>query len=119
MPLLTRRRLLGVAIESVPGTAISMTSDPEDFVLFPVYDAVMQPNIVQNDRDNVLTMGAVSSIPGFEGGTCTFRVYPYAAAAASDPPKWAELLLPACGLVEDSGVFTPVSEAPGSNVKTL
>jgi hypothetical protein len=34
-------------------------------------------------------------------------------------PTWASVLLPACGWVDAAGVFSPKSEGPGSNVKTL
>jgi hypothetical protein len=34
-------------------------------------------------------------------------------------PTWASVLLPACGWVATAGVFSPLSEGPGTSVKTL
>jgi hypothetical protein len=34
-------------------------------------------------------------------------------------PSWADTFLPACGWVKTGQVFTPRTEAPGTNVKTL
>lgn len=49
-------------------------------------------------------------------GTATFRTD---IAIGASMPSWASVLLPGCGWVESATVFTPRSEAPGSNVKTL
>lgn len=40
-------------------------------------------------------------------------------AGAGTIPSWAQVLLPACGFVAAGRVYSPTSEAPGSNVKTV
>jgi hypothetical protein len=58
-----------------------------------------------------------SSVVGGYKGRVQFKLD--ASYDGSTVPTWATTFLPACGWVNNSGVFTPRTEAPGTNVKTI
>lgn len=114
MPLLKRKRVFAAKIESTIGTAESLTSADG---AFNVYDLMIQPTIAVEDRPAQGSFNQLPGTPGARLGTATFRTdVGYDGSAI---PTWASVLLPACGWVNSSGTFTPRSEAPGSNVKTV
>ncbi|MCA9223305.1 MAG: hypothetical protein KDA71_23475, partial [Planctomycetales bacterium] len=51
-------------------------------------------------------------------GSANFRIYCEWDGTATEP-LWADTFLPACGYVKTTNTFNPLTEAPGSNVKTL
>jgi hypothetical protein len=57
-------------------------------------------------------------MPGGYKGRATFKTDTGWDGTATEP-GWADTFLPAVGWVKSGQVFTPRSEAPGSNVKTL
>jgi hypothetical protein len=111
--LLRRKRVLAAKIEGTPGTAESLSASD---AAFNVFNATMQPTITQEEREGQSAFSPLPSIPGALSGTCTFSIE---LTGGGSTPAWASTFLPACGLVESSGTFTPKSEGPGSNVKTL
>jgi hypothetical protein len=114
MPLLKKKRVLAAKIESTPGTAESLSASD---AVFNVYDATIQPSIEFDNRDAQGGFSPLYGTLGAYGGTCTFTTE---IVGDDDPfPDWVTTFLPACGLVESTGVFLPVDEAPGTNVKTL
>lgn len=112
MPLLRRIRTLAVAIETTPGTA--ETLDATDGAL-NVYNSIMQPSIDTETREGQGGFCYLPAVPGARMGTCTFRTDLHVGAGQ---PNWASILLPACGWVESATVYTPRSEALGTNVKS-
>ena len=115
MPLLKRVRVLAVKIETSPGTAISLSGTD---ATINVFDAIMLPNIDFQGRDGQGSFSPLSGIPGPRAAKCTFTTE-ITGTGAGAVPTWASTLLPACGFVNSSGTFSPVSQAPGSSVKTV
>ncbi len=113
MPLLRRKRVLAAKIETTPGTAISLAAADADY---NVFNAIIQPSVETEGREGQSAFSALASVPGPRMGTCTFSTE---LTAGGTVPEWAATFLPACGFVDTAGVFSPVTEAPGSNVKTL
>jgi len=122
MALLHRKRVLVAKIETTPGTAIAISGDDGEF---NVFDAVMQPEIEFEKREGQSAFSQLKGVSSAEKGTCTFRLEVTGNADAGDPvPVWAETFLPACGMVlgtatGETTTFSPLSEAPGTNCKSL
>ena len=115
MPLLKRRRVLAAKIETTIGTAISLAGADG---AFNVYDPMIQASITMDQRESQGGFNYLASVPGGRMGTATFRTMLEWDGSATEP-AWADTFLPACGWVKSGQVYTPRSEAPGSNVKTL
>lgn len=115
MVLLTKKRILGAKIESTAGTAESLSASDS---ALNVYNPIIQPNIAVEQRQAQSAFNKLSGVAGMRVGTATFRTDLWW-DGTSTMPKWAETFLPACGWVKSSTTYTPRSEAPGSNVKTL
>lgn len=112
-PLLRRRRVLAAKIETTPGTAEALTGSDG---VFNIFEPSINPTIDFMQREGQGVFSPLPGVLGAYGGTASFQVE----LTGGDPvPAWASTFLPACGLVDDSGTFSPVSEAPGSNVKTI
>lgn len=115
MTLIRRNSVLAASIEATSGTIESL--DASD-AAFNVFNAVMNPTIDFQERP---VQGSFSHLPGVlgaRGATCTFSIE-LTGDGAGGVPGWASTFLPACGWTVSTGVFSPKSEAPGSNVKTL
>jgi hypothetical protein len=114
MPLLRRRAVFAAKVETTIGTAESLTGAEG---AFNARDFTIQPNVPITRREG---QGGFNYLPGIaEGmqGTCTVTMD--MAYDGTTVPTWASVLLPACGWVQTTGVFSPLSEGPGTNVKTL
>jgi hypothetical protein len=114
MPLLRKRRVLAAKIEATPGDAETLAAADG---AFNVFDPQINPSIEFAERPG---QGVFSPLPGTlgaRGGQITFTTEIYSGATT---PPWASTLLPACGFIETTGVFAPVSKPPGPDgVKTL
>lgn len=115
MPFLKRKRVLAAKIESVVGTAETLAAADG---AFNIYDAMIQPTIEMESREGQGGFGMLASVPAGRIGVATFRTNLEWDGTATEP-AWAETFFPACGWVKTGQVYTPRSEAPGSNVKTL
>jgi hypothetical protein len=114
MPLLRRRAVFASKVEGTIGTAESLTGAEG---AFNARDFTIQPNVPITRREG---QGGFNYLPGIaEGmqGTCTVTMD--MAYDGTTVPTWASVLLPACGWVATAGVFSPLSEGPGANVKTI
>ena len=114
MPLLRRRAVFAAKVETTIGTAESLTGAEG---AFNARDFTIQPNVPITRREG---QGGFNYLPGIaEGmqGTCTVTMD--MAYDGTTVPTWASVLLPACGWVATAGVFSPLSEGPGTNVKTI
>lgn len=115
MPLIRRRRVLAAKTETTPGTAESLLAAD---AAFNAYNIVFQQNVAFEEREAPAAFGMMASIPGMHQGTISFSMDASWDGTATEP-TWADTFLPACGWVKSGQVFTPRTEAPGSNVKTL
>ena len=114
MPLLRRRAVFAAKVEGTIGTAESLTTAE---AAFNAEDFTIQPNVPVTRREG---QGGFNYLPGVaEGmqGTCTVRMG--MSYDGTTVPTWASVLFPACGWIQSTGVFSPLSEGPGSNVKTI
>ncbi len=115
MSLLKRVRVLAAKIETTSGTAIALTGSDASF---NAWEVMIQPDIEMIEREGQGSFGHLPQVPGGYKGKATFKTDVSWDGTATEP-AWADTFLPACGLVKTGQVFTPRSEAPGSNVKTL
>lgn len=115
MPLLKKKHVLAAKIETTSGTAESLTSSEG---AFNVFDLSMQPTVAFTERQGNGSFSQMPAIRELMGGTCTFKTEVYGDGAGG-VPGWASTFLPACGWVNSTGTFSPKSEAPGTNVKTV
>jgi len=114
MVLHMKKRLMAAKIETTIGTAIAVANADANENFF---DPMIQQNITVEEQQGQGGFGRLVGVPGARTGTATFRTNLY--YDGTNIPFWAANLLPACGWVNSGGVFTPRSEAPGSNVKTI
>lgn len=105
---------MAAKVEATVGTAESLTSSEGSF---NAYDVMIQPQIEVTPREGQGGFGRLPGVPGQRKGTASFKVD--LAYDGTTVPTLASVLFPGCGWVQSTGVFTPRSEAPGSNVKTL
>ena len=115
MPMIKRLRVLAAKIESTVGTAETLAGTDG---AFNVYNATIQCTTPMEQRQGQGGFGYFPSIPGGRTGTATFRTYLEWDGSATEP-AWADTFFPACGWVKSGQVYTPRTESPGSNVKTL
>lgn len=115
MPLLKKLSVIGAQIETTSGTAETITGAD---VTHNVYDIDFQPDIEFLERENQGAFGLRAGQTGARGATVKFKTDIYGDDAGG-VPGWASTFLPACGWVNSGGVFSPKSETPGSNVKTI
>lgn len=114
MPLLRRRAVFAAKTESTAGTAETLSASEG---VYNARDFTIQPSVAMTRREGQGGFNYLPSIPEGMQGTCT--IVHDLAYDGSNIPTWASVLLPACGWVDDSGTFSPISEGPGDNVKTL
>ena len=114
MPLLRRKAVFAAKIETSIGTAESLTGAEG---VYNARDFELQPSIAMTRREGQGGFNYLTSIP--EGMTGTCKIVHDITYNGTDIPSWASVLLPACGWVDSAGTFSPKTEAPGSNVKTL
>jgi len=115
MTLLKRKRVLAAKIETTAGTAEALTTSEASF---NCYDIGIQTETELESREGQGSFGMRSSVPGNYKGRVTFK-HDASWDGTSTEPSWADTFLPACGWVKSGQVFTPRTEAPGTNVKTL
>lgn len=114
MPLLRRRSVFAAKVEATIGTAESLTATEG---VFNCMNLAIQPNIAVEEREGQGGFNYNASVPSQRSGTATFSTEAY--YDGSTVPAWATVLLPGCGFINTAGVFSPLSQGPGSSVKTL
>lgn len=115
MTLIKRQRVLAAAIESTSGTA--ETLDATDATI-NCFDVEIQAGIEFNERMGQSAFSRLPGVPGGRMGTVTFKTE-ITGDGAGGIPTWASTFLPACGWTASAQVYSPKTEPPGSNVKTL
>jgi len=115
MPLLRRKSVFAAKTETTVGTAEAITSAEG---AYNAYGVMIQPTIAVTRREGQGGFNYKAGIPEGMMGTCT--IVHDLAYDGTTIPTWASVLLPACGWVDTSGTFSPVTSGPGANgVKTL
>ena len=115
MTQLKRKRVLAAKIETTPGTAnFPIAAD----AAFNAYNVIAQQEIEMESREAQGGFGMHTSLAGGRKGRITFSVDGSWDGTATEP-SWADTFLPACGWVKSGQVFTPRTEVPGANVKTI
>jgi len=109
-PLLTRRRLVGYAIEVTKGTLVAPTTG----IAAPCYDVRMAPDgwFGDGERRPAGHLGTVLSAKGAKRGKCTFRMELVPGSPFTD-------LIKACGYVVTEGVAVPTSNFTLQKTVTL
>lgn len=115
MPLHINRRVLAVKAETTIGTAETLASGDG---AFNAQNVSIQASIDVEDRQAQGSFNRLSGVPGARMGTISFTT-DIGWDGTATMPTWASVLFPACGVVESTQVYTPRSESPGSNVKTV
>ena len=115
MTVLYKLRTLGAKTETTPGTAVSLTGSD---CSFNAYDVLIDLDTESEEREAQGSFGTLSSVPGGLKGKATFKIDCGWDGTATEP-SWADTFLPACTWVKSGQVFTPRSEGPGTNTKTL
>lgn len=115
MTLLKRKRILAAKIETSPGTAETLAAAD---AAFNVYELTIQHEIEKTPREGQGSFGHLSSTTAGHKGRITFKTDLGWDGTATEP-AWADTFFPACGLVKVTNTYTPRSEVPGTNVKTL
>jgi hypothetical protein len=111
--LMWRKRILGAKVEGTAGSAESLTGTE---AAWNIYDAKIAQGIDIIPRESQASFSQMSAVLGPYLGSATFRTHLFGAASL---PAWTAFL-PACGYVETSRVFKPVTAPPGvSGVKTM
>ena len=115
MPLLRRRSVFAAKVEATVGTAESITASEG---AFNARDFSIQPTVAVTRREGQGGFNHLAGIPEGMMGTCS--IVHDLSYDGTTIPTWASVLLPACGWVDTSGTFSPVSQGPGSGgVKTI
>lgn len=110
-----RQRVLAAKTEGTVGSAETLTGTD---AAFNIYNPIIQCNTEMEQRQGQGGFGYLASVPAGKTGTATFRTY-LEWDGTDTEPSWAETFFPACGWVKTGGTYTPRSDPPGSNVKTL
>jgi hypothetical protein len=98
-PLLSRRRYLGMAVETTTGTAITLTSSSAQYLVF---DPKIVPNIVNEKREMPGYGGHLQGVPGGCPAKVTFKL------ELANSTEFA-LAMTACRMVQNSNVLTPLT----------
>lgn len=114
MTLLRRKSVFAAKIEVTAGTAESLTAAEG---VYNALDFMIQPNVAMTEREGQGGFNYLPSMPEGMMGTATVKME--IAYDGTTIPNWAAVLFPACGWKDTAGTFSPVSEGPGSNVKTI
>ena len=108
MTLLRRRSVFAAKTEGTIGAAEALTAAE---AVYNALDFQITPNIAMTRREGQGGFNYMKAIPEGMMGTCTItHQITYDGTAL---PTWATVLLPACGFVETTRVFSPVSRGPG------
>lgn len=108
MPLLTEKTVLAIAEESTAYTAETLAAGDTNF---SVFDLQTTMNVEMIDRESQDAFSRRSSIVGLQSGSLTFKTGIFGDGSGGASPE-LDLLLPACGMVNTSETFSPVSQPP-------
>jgi len=107
MPLLKSRRVLAAKQETTIGTGVTLTSGTDGII--NAFDVVIDADIPYNERVAQGAFGRLAGTVGTYGGSVSFKLEGIGSGTAGTAPAWATVLLPACGMLATSNVFTPIT----------
>jgi len=114
MAMIRKLVTMAAKIETTPGTAETLTGAE---AAFDAINPKMTPNIGMTGIQMQGKFADIEQVPEGHQATCTFTTALRGDGAAG-VPVWASTFLPACGWVNSAGTFSPLTQAPGSSVKT-
>jgi hypothetical protein len=115
MTLLKQKAVLAAKIETTIGTAETLAAADG---AMNCYDVNFTHEIAKTPREGQGGLYNLASATEAHRGKVTFTTdMPW--DGTLNEPFWADTLFPACGYVKNVNTYTPRSEAPGPNVKTL
>lgn len=112
--LLKKIQTIAAKAETTVGTPIALAAADG---AFNAWDVDLNPTIDFEKREAQGSFDSLQGALGARTGKMTFKTE--AGWSGTGLPTWASTLLPACAYVASAQVYTPRSEAPGTNVKTL
>jgi hypothetical protein len=115
MTLLKKIETIAAKAETTIGTPIATTATDAQF---NAYDINLAGDIPVEAREGQGGFDRLQGVAGQYQGGMTFKT-DLEWDGTVTLPDWVTVLLAGCGYVNSSGVITPRSEAPGTNVKTL
>ena len=113
MSLLKRRSVFAAKIEATIGTAETLAAGDG---AFNARNLKFVANIAMTDREGQGGFNYLPGVPSQRGCTVTFTTDAF--YNGTTIPTWASVLLPCCGFIDDTGLFSPLSKGPGPDVKT-
>jgi len=103
MPLFKKKIVIGAKLEATLGTAETITAAEAAFF---GWEADIVPTVDKVARPYPGAFSELAAAMGARMGTATFKVDLHGSGTTDTAPTWANTLLPACGLVPDSGTIT-------------
>ncbi len=104
-PKITPIMCIAAKVETTTGVAIAVTGTDASLIVF---NFSMTPDEPVNERQAMAGKGQLASVPGAQGGKCSFEVE-LTGNGASGLPPWASIFLPACDWENTAGTFSPVN----------
>lgn len=115
MVMFSAKTVLAAKVEGTPGTIESLANSEG---AFNVYNPKFSQGMAVTQRQAQGGFNKLAPVPGARPATISFET-DIGWDGTATLPTWATVFFPACGWVNSSGTFSPKTEAPGSNVKTL
>lgn len=113
-PISRRKRILGVKVETTPGTAVTPAAAD---ATTPAYDVDLQNDTEYERRTGNGIVPQFPGVPGGETGTLKFKTDIIGGASL---PPWMSVILAGCNVVANLLVVTPQFNFPGQGgSKTL
>ena len=106
---LTRQRVLGFALETTTGTPVIPTASGCVTRVFDP-DLKNETEIVEREAEGA-SISQIIQYVGARSATCTFETELVGTGGSGSVPYWASTLLPACGMQNTAGTFTPFTSA--------
>lgn len=113
LPKLTKRRIVAAKVETTPGTAVALTNTDA----FYASDIKYSLESMVTSRKDDATLGNRTMVVGAKKAKIEFSLEVRGSGTTGTSPHWALILLPALGLKESTGTWTPSSTS--SDWKTL
>ncbi len=109
MSLLRKKSVLAAKLETTLGTAIATSAAD---AAFNVYDLDIAPEADEQERMSQGSASRLSTTVGARSVKFTFKIELHGSGTLNTNPDWANVFLPALGMVETTNVFAVVTGAP-------
>jgi hypothetical protein len=113
--LITRQRVLAAKAETTNGTAIALAAaDATE----PTFDMALKYDAPVIKRPSPGTASQFAGPTGARSGEATFTTHVHGNGTTGDP-AFATILLPACGMVGATSVYTPITGSSSATTLTM